>query len=373
MSAAGAGWRMPADFEPHECTWVAWPNENQTPGYTLKHERNFLELTAALKRYEPVRICAFDEAQAEHIEHQLTYLGPGMDNVEILVIPTDDIWICDPGPLVVVNGAGERAIANFRFNGWGDRYPHDLDSAIPGIVAERLGLPLLDAQTTVETGFEVNGRGSLLITRSSVLNPNRNPDLSQQEIEAEFEQLLGVTNTIWISGMDGNDPVLGPEETDCHIDLMCRFANEDTVLYGWHEQVDESDPAFQRVFSVMLDELRNARSEADKSLNLVPVPAPKHPVYSTNPLAAVGHIAEAGRGILAACGPKMWYSGYMDWHVANGVVLVPILGDVNDERALAIIGEHFPGRDVIGIDGRTIMEGGGGFHCITKPQAAAPA
>ena len=92
----------------HECTWVAWPNENQTPGYTLKHERNFLELTAALKRYEPVRICAFDEAQAEHIEHQLTYLGPGMDNVEILVIPTDDIWICDSRPA----GGGQRAPAS---------------------------------------------------------------------------------------------------------------------------------------------------------------------------------------------------------------------------------------------------------------------
>jgi len=105
-------------------------------------------------------------------------------------------------------------------------------------------------------------------------------DAQQQEIEAEFEKFPGVTNLIWLTGVDGNDPVLGPEETDCHIDLMCRFVNEDTVLYGWHEQVDE--------------------------------------------------------------------------------------------RALAIIGEHFPGRDAIGIDGRTIMEGGG-FHCITKPQAAAPA
>lgn len=103
------------------------------------------------------------------------------------------------------------------------------------------------------------------------------------------------------------------------------------------------------------------------------LPAPKHPVYSTNPLAAVGRISDAGRGVLAACGPNLWYAGYMDWHVANGVVLVPILGDVNDERALAVIGEHFPGRDVIGIDGRTIMEGGGGFHCVTKPEAAAPA
>jgi agmatine deiminase len=373
MSDASDGWRMPADFEKHECTWLAWPNQHHHARYTLKYERSFLELTEALKRYEPVRICACDEAHAEHILHQFSYLGLGTDNIEIFVIPTNDIWVCDSGPLVVVNEAGERAIVNWQFNGWGGRYRSDLDGEIPRIVAEKYGLPLLDAKTTVETGFEVNGKGSLLITRTSVLNPNRNPDLSQQEIEAEFEKFLGVTNPIWLTGVDGNDPVLGPEETDCHIDLMCRFVNEDTVLYGWHEQVDESDPAFQRVFSVMLDELRNARSEADKPLNLVPVPAPKHPVYSTNAHAAVGHIAEAGRGILAACGPKMWYSGYMDWHVANGVVLVPILGDVNDERALAIIGEHFPGRDVIGIDGRTIMEGGGGFHCITKPQAATPA
>jgi agmatine/peptidylarginine deiminase len=123
----------------------------------------------------------------------------------------------------------------------------------------------------------------------------------------------------------------------------------------------------------MLDELRNARSETGKPLNLVPVPAPRHPVYSTNSLAAVGRIIDAGRGILAACGPQSWYCGYMDWHIANGVVIVPILGDVNDTRALAIIGEHFPDRDVIEIDVRTIMEGGGGFHCVTKAQAAVPA
>ncbi len=294
MSVASDGWRMPADFEKHECTWLAWPNQHHHARYTLKYERSFLELTEALKRYEPVRICACDEAHAEHILHQFSYLGLGTDNVEIFVIPTNDIWVCDSGPLVVVNEAGERAIVNWQFNGWGGRYRSDLDGEIPRIVAEKYGLPLLDAKTTVETGFEVNGKGSLLITRTSVLNPNRNPDLSQQEIEAEFEKFLGVTNPIWLTGVDGNDPVLGPEETDCHIDLMCRFVNEDTVLYGWHEQVDESDPAFQRVFSVMLDELRNARTEADKPLNLVPVPAPKHPVYSTNSRAAVGHIAEGG-------------------------------------------------------------------------------
>jgi agmatine deiminase len=373
MSAANIGWRMPADFEPQECTWMFWPNQQHHLRYTLKYERTFLELAAALKRYELVRICACDDAQVEHIEHQLDYLGLGLDNIEIFVIPTNDIWVCDSGPLVVLNEQGERAIANFQFNGWGGRYSSNLDNEIPRLVAERLGIPLLDAKTTVETGFEVNGTGSLLITRTSVLNPNRNPQLDQKDVEAEFRDLLGVTNTIWISGMDGNDPVLGPEETDCHIDMLCRFVNEDTVLYGWHDQFDASDPAQQRVFAVMLDELRNARNEADRPLNLVPVPAPKSAVYSTNSTAAVGHITKTGRGVLGACGPNMWYSGYMDWHVANGVVVLPILGDENDERAAAIIGEHFPERDIVCIDGRTIMEGGGGFHCITKPQAALPA
>ena len=352
---------------------MSWPHESHYPGYSLKYERTFFELVAALRRYELVRICVQGEPHAEHLRHQLDYYGIGADNIELHIIPTDDIWVCDCGPLVVVNDSGERAVARWSYNGWGERYAFGRDAQVPGRAAEILGLPLLEVETTLETGFEVNGQGSLLTTRSSVLNDNRNPGRSQRQVEADFEKYLGVTNTIWLTGMDGNDPELGPEETDCHIDLCCRFVNENTVLYGWPEHYDANDPAFRRVFDVYRSELSNARTESDKPLELVPVPTPRNPVYSTNAHGAVGRITAEGRGILGACGPNMWYSGYMDWHVANGIVLVPILGDENDTRALDIIREHFPGREVLGIDGRTIMEGGGGFHCITKAQPGAPA
>jgi agmatine deiminase len=375
MSAAarGDGWRLPADFEPHECTWLAWPHDDIYAGYQLKYEKTWLELVAALARHELVRICVQDARRAEHVRHQLEFFGIGTGNVELHEIPTNDLWICDHGPLVVVNEAGERAIVNWKFNGWGERFPYDLDARVPRIVAEKFGLPRLDAETTLESGHEVNGKGSLIVTRTSVLNQNRNPGISQEQVEEEFRKLLGVTNTIWLTGMDGNDPELGPEETDCHVDALCRFVNEDTVLYGWPEEYEAGDPAFRRVFQTYLNELHDACNEAGKPLTLLPVPAPRYPIYSTSVVGATRHISQRGRGVLAACGPNMWYCGYLDWHVANGVVLVPIVGDQNDARALAVIAEHFPGREVVGIDCRVIQEGGGGIHCVTKGQAAAPA
>jgi agmatine deiminase len=170
--------------------------------------------------------------------------------------------------------------------------------------------------------------------------------------------------------MDGQDPELG-DETDCHIDLLCRFVNENTVLYGWPDEEDEADPLFRRLLKPALGELRQAVTASGKTLELVPVPVPMSPMYSTTRIGVVQSILEGGRarlgtgqGAIGNC------CGYLDWHVANDVVLLPFFGDENDERAMAIIGEHFPGREVVGIDGRLLLEGGGGIHCVAKEQPA---
>lgn len=363
---------MPAEWEAHEGTWIAWPHDNVTSGYMLKMERIWLQIVKELHHHENVRIIVADESHWDHVSHQLVYLGIGLQNVDFYIIPTNDVWICDNGPLVVVNKQGEQAVVNWKFNGWGARYPYELDCQVAKIAADKLGLPIFNAPVTLESGHEVNGKGSFMATRSSILNPNRNPGWSQEAVEKELSKYIGVNNFIWLTGVDGDDPELGPEETDCHVDLCVRFSSEDTIVYGWPDEIDESDPFYQRILKVHLEELKNARTENGKHFNLVSVPMTKHPMYSTSHVGSVKHITENRRARLAACGPKSWYCGYLDWHVANNVILVPIYGDENDDRALKIIGEQFSDRQVIGIECRAVLEGGGVIHCITKEQPAVP-
>jgi len=365
--------RMPAIWEPHEGTWLAWPHQNTHPGQQLKLEKSWLEMTAVLHKHENVHIIVPDERQKAHVEHQLRIFDIGLENIDFYIIPTDDMWICDCGPLVVVSSEGKRAVLNFDFNGWGKRYPHDLDNQIPAIVAGKLALPLIDVPLTAETGFEMNGKGTLIATRSSIINPNRNPGKTQDEIDEILKKYLGVRNIIWMSGMSGDDPELGNEETDCHVDLCCRFVDESTIVYGWPDEIDEDNPFYQRVLKVYREELENALTESGKRLNLIPLPMPKYPIYSTTHVATVKHMGGTARGMLGAPSSGLGvYCGYLDWHVANGVVLIPIFGDENDERALKIIGNQFPGREIVGIDGRAIFEGGGLIHCVTKEQPATP-
>lgn len=362
---------MPAEWGPHEGTWLAWPHDDVFTGYHLKLEKTWLEIATALQEHENVHIIVQDERRKAHVEHQLQFLGNSLENIDFFIIPTNDIWICDMGPLFVVNKAGKHAIVNWNFNGWGERYDHNLDSQVSRTVAKELSLPLFSAPLTIESGFEVNGKGTLLATRSSIINPNRNPGMTQEEIEEILSKYLGIKHFIWLSGMSGDDPELGPEETDCHVDLCCRFVNESTVVYGWPDKINESDPFYQRVQKVYLEELRNATTESGKSLTLVPLPAPKYPFYSTSHIGSVKAITKTNRARLGAAGSSIGaYCGYLDWHVANGIVLIPIFGDENDELAMKIIGDHFPGREIIGLDCRSLFEGGGLIHCVTKEQPA---
>jgi agmatine deiminase len=208
------------------------------------------------------------------------------------------------------------------------------------------------------------------VTRTSILNPNRNPNLTEEQATEILKKYLGLKNVIWLSGMDGEDPELG-DETDCHVDLLCRFVSENTVLYGWPDEENQDDPLFRRLLKPARDELREAVTASGKPLDLVPVPVPMSPMYSTTRIGAVQDIIKAGRARLgtgrAAIGNCC---GYLDWHVANSVVLLPIFGDENDDRAISIITEHFPGREIVSIDCRLLLEGGGGIHCVTKEQPA---
>lgn len=352
------GYRMPAEWEPHEGTWLQWPGNKVGAGYQMKQEHTWLKMVAALSQHEMVHIITNDERQRDHVAYQLDYFGIGHGAVDLFIIPIDDLWARDNGPIFVFDDHNDLAITNWTFNGWGQRFDYELDNQVPAIIGGKLGLPVLNPSLVLEGGaVEVNGRGTFMATRSSLIDPYRNPGLSQAEIETILSQYLGVTHFIWLTGAGRGECEKWGDTTDSHIDIVARFTNESTVLYNWTD--DESDPRY-RMFRDHYQELKAATTESGKPLTLIPLPVPKDGVYQ------VANSNEWRESLYTDAA----YSNYL---VANGVILVPVFGNIFDERAKAIIGEQFPDREILAIDAVNLTEDGGAIHCVTQQQPATVA
>ena len=349
------GYRMPAEWEPHEGTWLIWPH-NKTHKYSHLHlEHIWLQMTSALCEYETVHIVVFDDEQKDHLLSQLKFFGIGAGNIDIQIIHNDDVWVRDCGPIFLVNGDDELAVTSWNFNGWGKRYPYKKDRMVPTSVAEKFALPLFTAPITMEGGaVEVNGKGTMLATKSSILNPNRNPDLSQGEIEKVIKDYLGIEHLVWLSGASREFCDLVGSDTDLHIDGYARFTDESTVLYSWTEDRNNN---FYPILEKHLEELQNSETELGKPLTLVKLPKPKNEMYST--------IYQPLRPPFER---NLSLGTYANFYIANKVVLVPVYGDVNDANAKDIIAEHFPDREIVGIPAWKTAELGGMMHCVTQQQ-----
>ena len=347
-----AGFYMPAEWERHEGTWLQWPQARVRVGNQLKLERTWLTMVDALHQHENVHITVADERQRDHVAYQLDYLRIRSANVHLYIIPTDDVWARDNGPIYVVKQGCDLAITDWIFNGWGNRFEHRLDNRVPSIIGEKLSLPVFDPPMVLEGGaVEVNGTGTLMATSSSMIDPYRNPSSSQGEIEAILSQYLGVDHFIWLTGAGRGECEKWGDGTDSHIDLIARFTSESTVLHNWTDET--SDPR-HRLLARIRQELQEVRTESGEPLTLVPLPLPRNGVHRiTSAPRRKSTLTDAA------------YSNYL---VANGVVLVPVFGNVNDERAKAIIAEQFPDRQVIGIDAVAVTEDGGAIHCVTQQQ-----
>jgi agmatine deiminase len=346
---------MPAEWEQHEGTWLQWPHDDTYPGHQMRLEHLWLAMTQALHEHETVHILIPDERRGEHVHRQVAYYGFDQGNVDIRVFPTNDVWARDSGPIFLVNDAdgkhpeGQLAATDWNFNGWGERYPYEKDARVPAGIARMLSIPVFTAPITLEGGgIEVNGQGTLLATRSSIANPNRNPEHTLEEIEEVLRDYLCIDHFIWLSGKEG----MG--DTDFHIDGAARFVDESTVLYSWTE--DESHPRYP-YFKQHLRELERAVTGSGKPLTLVPVPVTQARVYAT-----LGASTVAPFKLVPSLGL------YANYYVANNVVLVPVYGDAHDANAKAIIAEHFPGREVVGILAHMMAELGGMIHCVTQQQ-----
>jgi agmatine deiminase len=347
------GYYLAAEWETHEGTWLQWPHDRIYAGYQMKLERTWLAMAAALANNETVHIIANDEQHREHIAYLLAYFGIGQQNIDLYVIPTDDVWVRDNGPIFIVDDQGGLALTDWNFNGWGGRFDHPLDAQVTKQMGERLDLPVFTPPLVMEGGsVSVNGRGTFMATDSSIINHNRNPGLSKQEVEKVLSDYLGVNHFIWLPGAGQGECEAWGDTTDSHVDIVARFTGDSSVIYNWTE--DKSDPRYP-MFMAAYEALREATTESGKSLTLTPLPIPKGGVHQVT--SKIGwRVTTLTDGV------------YTNYYTANGVVLVPVYGNANDEQAKAIIGEQFAGREIVGIDVVSLIEDGGAIGCVTQPQ-----
>ncbi|HZV34695.1 MAG TPA: agmatine deiminase family protein [Verrucomicrobiae bacterium] len=335
---------MPAEWEPHASTWLTWPRPEGI-SFPDKYDSVppvYAELIRHLTQVEDVNINVWDAEMEASVREILRKHKTPLERIHFHHFPAYEPWCRDHGPIFLVreqNGKRERAIVDWGYNAWGNKYPpFDLDDAIPQHVAKLRGLPLFSPGIVMEGGsIEVNGRGTVLTTEACLLNPNRNPHLNRAQIEDYLRGYLGVTNVLWLGeGIVGDD-------TDGHIDDLTRFVNPTAVV-----TVVEEDPADEnyQLLQDNLKRLRTVRDQDGKPLRIVELPMP-------------GVVEHDGQRLPAS---------YANFYIANGIVLLPTYRHYNDTKALAILQKEFPDRCVIGVDSTELIWGLGSFHCISQQE-----
>lgn len=331
------GYRMPAEWEPHEATWIAWPhNEEDWPGRFEPIPWVYGEIVRKLSQMERVRILVEDDEIEESARAVLSKCGANLAAVDFHFQPTDRVWARDFGPLFVKNAAGDVAATKWSFNGWAKYENHILDEAAGRAIPDLAGVPAWQPDMVLEGGsIDVNGAGLLLTTEECLLSPvqSRNPSLTRNQIEARMGDFLGIDRVLWLrNGIAGDD-------THGHVDDLARFTDSESVLI-----VSEDDPS-----DANYEPLR----ENWELLKQFPVRARKLPMPA--PLVFDGVRLPAS---------------YANFYIANRMVLVPVFNDPNDRVALNVIAECFPDRAVVGINCVELVWGLGTLHCMTQQQPA---
>jgi agmatine deiminase len=337
--------RMPAEWEPHEGTWLAWPhNEDHWPGNFSPIPRLYAEIICALARSEKVFVCVNDSVMEQRARQALQQadLDSGLlKQVRFFQIPTDSSWTRDHGPIFVKDESGQLIVLDWIFNAWGKKYPPwDLDNAVPQHVARLFELSIIHPGIVLEGGsIDVNGKGTLLTTEQCLLNQNRNPQLSREQIEEYLKTYLGASNILWLKeGIVGDD-------TDGHVDDLARFVNSKTVVCAVEENKnDENYEILKRNY----EDLKKMKDQDGGMLNVVTLPMPDPICYEGNRLPA----------------------SYANFYITNRAVLVPTFRVPQDPEAMKILQELFPDRKVIGIDCVDLVWGLGTLHCSTQQHPA---
>lgn len=355
---AALGYRLPAEWEPHAATWLSWPHNRDTwPGQFEPIPGVWAQLVRALVRFEQVHILAGGEQVMASARENLAGLplrvGPigrgdraevndGSRSVWLHDVRTNDAWTRDHGPMFLAGPAGAPpALVHWGYNAWGGKYPpYDLDQQVPRRIAEILGYERFEAGIVLEGGaIDVNGAGSLMTTEQCLLNPNRNPGLAREAIEQHLADYCAAGNIIWLGeGIAGDD-------TDGHIDELARFVAPRIVVAAVEQ--DPSDPN-HRPLADNLRRLALARDQDNRSLEVVPLPMPRAHYFGEARLPC----------------------SYLNFYIANDLVVIPQYEDPADATALEILGRVFASREVVGLRALELAWGLGAFHCITHEQVA---
>jgi agmatine deiminase len=338
---AALGFRMPAEWEPHAATWLAWPHkENSWPGNFAPIPAVWVEIVRALAPDERVNILVNDSAAAAGVCDLLRAAGVPGRTVSLYEIPTDDAWIRDAGPIFITRRT-EIAAVKWRYNAWGGKYPPwDLDDAVAEKICAASAVPVFRPGIVLEGGsIDVNGQGTLLTTEACLLNHNRNPHLRREEIEQYLRDYLGVRHILWLGqGIVGDD-------TDGHIDDLARFVDASTVVTVL--ETNSHDENFEALHA-NYERLCRMTDQDGNELRVITLPMPAPVFYRDQRLPA----------------------SYANFYIGNGVVLVPTFNDPNDAVALQTLQNLFPQRRVAGIDATEMVWGLGAIHCVTQQQPA---
>jgi agmatine deiminase len=337
------GYHFPAEWEKHSSTWLSYPhNETSWPGKIHTIFPYYHSFIREISKGEIVNINVLDELMKMMVTNELDKIGVNLNQVRFHIHPTNDAWCRDHGPAILVNpeASPNRMIVNWDYNAWGNKYPHELDNEIPKCIASYLHLPYVSPGIVMEGGsVDFNGKGSLLTTTSCLLNKNRNPGYSQEQIENLLIDYYGVEQVLWLGeGIAGDD-------TNGHIDDLARFTSEDTIITMVEPNKKDENHS---VLKKNLVQLKKMKFINGKQPNIVEIPMPE-PLYYENQRLPVS---------------------YANFYVCNAAVIVPIFGCKQDKMALDLFSQCFKDRPVIGLDSVEIIWGLGSWHCLSQQEPA---
>jgi len=331
---------LPPEWSPHSGIMLTWPHAAGDWGNNLAEvEGVFIHLAIQICRHEKVLIVCSDKTHQQMVEHQLRHQVPDHTRILFGISPSNDAWARDHGPITVMC-SGAPQLLDFQFNGWGGKYAANLDNAISPTLYRQdtfRDLPLETVRLVLEGGaIEVDGSGTLMATRRSVLSSTRNPDLSQTKVEEILAHYFGIERFLWL-----NNGALAGDDTDGHIDTLARFCDRDTIVYSACNDKDNTNFAS---LSAMREELEQFRSIVNSPYELVPLPLPQLTLDNdNNPMPAT----------------------YVNFLIINKAILVPTYDDAADEVALNTLQKCFPQREIIGINALPLIEQHGSLHCVT--------